>query len=317
MEKLIDTERSYAARPPISWGAVFAGWLFAYAFALLLYLLGAAAGITSLAAINRLHSGVLLGTGAWMVAAWLIATFAGSVLAGRLAGFPHRGTGAIHGLIVWALSGIMTLMMASVQAAGAAAVSTEAVKNVAQVSESIGGAAAEGTRGMRPSVPQEIQQSFSNELKERAAQTIDQMPGAESIDRQEARQTIESLDQPTIVQISSALIQGNEQQAKQIFAQKTTLSEQQVDSIVTGLSQSAQEAGAEAKDAAGAAVEQAGDYTSAGLWMAFLSSLLGLLAGAWGGSVGAGMAAKAYYAVSTEYPSVVSYNKPEEHRKVV
>lgn len=317
VEKIINTERGIYARPPISWGAVFAGWLFAYAFAMLLYLLGAAVGVTSLAAINDLSKGVAIGTGVWMVAAWVIATFVGSVIAGRLAGNPERSAGAMHGLVVWALSGIMTLLIGTAQAASAASVGVAAVKDVAKAGTELTQEA--GSRGVRVQVPQEIRQTFAGQLKQRATEAIDNMPGTAGaeINRQEARQAIEGLNQTTVIQITASLLEGNQQEARRIFSQQTDLSEEEINSIVNGLSRNIQTTQQEARDTAGYVAEQAADYTSAGLWFLFLSSLLGLGAGALGGRVGAGMAEKYYYAETTVYPTDVSYRTQEKQKVVV
>jgi hypothetical protein len=300
-DKIIETEREYfAPRTNISWGAIFAGWLFAYAFALLLYLLGAAIGVTSLAAFNTLNKGVAVGTGVWMIVAWVVATFFGSMIAGRFSGSAERNSGVLHGLTVWALSGIMTLVMASIQTAGAAAVGINATKTVAQAGE-------KGGEGL---IPNELQQSLAGEVKQQAADAINKA-GGEDVTRREALNSIEQLDQDATGRIAMALIQGNTEQAKNIVAQETELSENEVDSVISGLGQRAEYYKGEAKNKAGDVVEQAGDYTSAGLWAAFLASLLGLLAGAWGGSIGAQMSYR-----RREYPSVVAY-KSEESRRAI
>lgn len=298
-------------RPPISWGAIFAGWVFAYAFALLLYLFGAAVGLTSLAAINELSAGVTIGTGIWMVVAWIVATFAGAVLAARMAGSGRKGAGVIHGLMVWALSGLMTLLIGSLQAAAVTQAGVSAVRGIGQMA----GQVQPGGAGLPAQIPEEIQSSFANEIQQEIGQALAQVPGAEGLNQQEISQAIQQLDQETVTQVGAALIRGDQQQAQTLLANNTNLSEQQITAVVTGLGQRAQNYANQVRQTAGRAAEQTGDVASATLWVLFLSSLLGLGAGAWGGAVGAAMAAKSQELHTVEirpYPAPVS---EEERRK--
>src|SRR3954447_5522222 len=89
-----------AARPHISWGAIFGGMFASLGLWLLLYVFGLAVGL------SRLHpphpatpksSGIF--TGIWGVIAHVIALFAGGLVAGRGAGVASRGEGSVHGLV--------------------------------------------------------------------------------------------------------------------------------------------------------------------------------------------------------------------------
>jgi hypothetical protein len=89
----------------LSWGAVFAGVSVALGVGILLHSLGLAAGLT---AINPDNPGSLrgvgIGTGIWTIIVPLIALFAGGFVAARTAGLIDRGTGALHGAVLWGLT---------------------------------------------------------------------------------------------------------------------------------------------------------------------------------------------------------------------
>ncbi len=303
VEEKIQSERIYHSHAGIRWGSIIGGWLFAYAFAMLLYLLGAAAGVTSLSVINNLSKGVTIGTGLWMVAAWIIATFIGALFAGRSAGVADRGTGMIHGLLVWALSGLMTLFIGSVQAATMATVGVGAVQGVAE---------AANRTDIR--VPQEVKDRFSNEFKDQASQILSQNAAGGTVDQGRIRESLDQLDAGTITDVSLLLIQGNSDQARATLANNTDLSDEDIARIVNGLESRGAQSRAEIQGA-GDAAEQAVDYTSAGLWALFFSSLLGLGAGAWGGAAGAALAARAYAIEGTFYKSSISYENEERERR--
>ncbi len=116
----LQTEKIYQFHAGIRWSSVFGGWLFAYAFAMLLYLLGAAiTGNSFLIFADGFKQQITFSSTLWVVLSSMVAIFAGSMLSGRSAGVMDRGTAVIHGLLVWALAGVMTLLVAAIQAATA------------------------------------------------------------------------------------------------------------------------------------------------------------------------------------------------------
>jgi hypothetical protein len=99
----------------ISWGAVFAGVFVSLGLWLLLHTLGLAAGLT---AINPDNPGTLrgigIGTGIWSIVAPLIALFVGGLVASRTAGPIDRGTGAVHGAVLWGLTTLLGVVLIAV-----------------------------------------------------------------------------------------------------------------------------------------------------------------------------------------------------------
>ena len=80
--------------------------------------------------------------------------------------------------------------------------------------------------------------------------------------------------------VAVQLIQGNTDAAKSILAANTTLSPDQVDSVVNGIAN-------DVNNRVNQATEAAAKYTQGVLWMTFVSSALGLIAAIIGGWLGA------------------------------
>lgn len=96
----------------ISWGAIFAGVVMAVVTQFMLSLLGAGVG---LAAIGPGSSAGGFGVGAaiwWSVSA-LIAMYTGGWFASRMAGSATAGEGAVHGVLTWGVSTLLTLFLFS------------------------------------------------------------------------------------------------------------------------------------------------------------------------------------------------------------
>jgi hypothetical protein len=111
-------------QPIMRWSAVFAGAIVSIALWVLLQMLGMGIG---LAAINIDDAGSLrevgIGTTVWTLVTPLVAMFLGGAIAGRLAGSPQRSVGAMHGLVMWAITSLLgilsTVALVSLLAEGA------------------------------------------------------------------------------------------------------------------------------------------------------------------------------------------------------
>lgn len=94
-----------AAPLRMSWGAVFGGVVAALGVAILLYALGLALGLNVInpeKPQSLRSSGIF--TSIWALITSFVALFVGGLVAGRGAGVLTRATGAIHGLVMWALT---------------------------------------------------------------------------------------------------------------------------------------------------------------------------------------------------------------------
>ncbi|WP_282498072.1 TIGR04086 family membrane protein [Pantoea stewartii] len=94
----------------ISWSAVFAGVICALIIHILLTLLGTAIGATTIDPLQEGNPFKHLGTGAlvWTAIEMLLAIVAGAYVAGRLA----QREGALHGLLMFGISTVITIYLA-------------------------------------------------------------------------------------------------------------------------------------------------------------------------------------------------------------
>jgi hypothetical protein len=110
------TVRRAALLRRVSWGAVIAGTVTALMIQLIFTTLGAAIGL-ALVNPSRSGEGIAMGAGIWWLVTGLMSLFIGGAVCGRLAGFPQRVEAALHGVLVWALSGIIGIFVLSTSAA--------------------------------------------------------------------------------------------------------------------------------------------------------------------------------------------------------
>lgn len=110
----------------ISWGAVFAGMVIAFAVQLVLNLLGLGIGfatVNSLTGTGTSADEISIAGMLWWIFAGIVASFAGGFAAGRLAGEPKVSTSAWHGLVSWAASVLLIAFLMATAAGATAAVS--------------------------------------------------------------------------------------------------------------------------------------------------------------------------------------------------
>jgi hypothetical protein len=119
----------------ISWGAVFAGGVVAVAVGVMLNVLGLAVGATTIdpMAPGETPSASTFGIagGIWLLVANLIGLAVGGYVAARLSGTADDTDGVLHGLSVWAIGFLISVVLLGNAAAGA----------VGGISRMVGGAA--------------------------------------------------------------------------------------------------------------------------------------------------------------------------------
>src|SRR5260221_6977554 len=94
----------------ISWGAIIGGTIIALVTQITLSLLGIGIGASTIhVQSGQTGSGLGSGSAIWLVLAILISLFAGGYVAGRLAGFPAKQEGMLHGLITFGLVTLLSL----------------------------------------------------------------------------------------------------------------------------------------------------------------------------------------------------------------
>ncbi len=94
----------------LSWGAIFAGLAVATVLQVALSLLGIGLGFLGWNAGDPLAS-LGLGAAIWAALTAIATLFIGGMTTGRLAGVLTRGDGALHGVVMWALSSLLGMYL--------------------------------------------------------------------------------------------------------------------------------------------------------------------------------------------------------------
>lgn len=96
----------------LSWGAVIAGALASLAVWFLVHTLGIGIGLIVVdPEYSRSLRGVGIGTGIWSMLAPLVGLFVGGIISGRISGAVTRVSAVIHGVVLWALTIVASLLI--------------------------------------------------------------------------------------------------------------------------------------------------------------------------------------------------------------
>lgn len=96
----------------VSWGPLFAGMFVALGAGVLLFVVGLAFGLSAIDPANPASArSAGIGTGIWTLIVPIIALFIGGLVASRAAGPVDRGTGVLHGVVLWGLTTILGVVI--------------------------------------------------------------------------------------------------------------------------------------------------------------------------------------------------------------
>src|ERR1700733_11153367 len=98
----------------ISWAAIFGGVILVIAVQLLLSMLGVGIGLGTVnvnAGTTPHASSLGIGAGVWWVISSCLALFMGDYIAAWLAGIEIRFDGVLHGLLIWAMTTVLTIYL--------------------------------------------------------------------------------------------------------------------------------------------------------------------------------------------------------------
>jgi len=97
----------------LSWGGLIGGLFVAVGIWVLLTVLGLAVNLSAVDPSDPAQSlrGLGMSTGIWSVVMWILALFAGGVVAGYSAGVLERPRGALHGFVLWSLATILSIFL--------------------------------------------------------------------------------------------------------------------------------------------------------------------------------------------------------------
>jgi hypothetical protein len=181
----------------VSWGGIFGGVLVAAGLLFLLGALGMAIGITAVDPGDTQASTLAAGAGIWTALSLLIALFVGGMVATRTGAITDGTTGFVEGALVWVVSMLLMVYLASSGVSMIAGTASRVVGGVTQAASSVmqgGGASVD----MSGSVDQMIQR-----LKDpKTAQQVASVTGMEQTEVQQslsgtAQRVEQNRDDPT------------------------------------------------------------------------------------------------------------------------
>ena len=208
----------------------------------LLLLLGTAIGVgiadaTDLAAMN---AGLGFGSIVWLLLTSLVATFCGAALAGKLSFSPDDRIGAIHGLVLWSVATVATVVLSATSFGaavnGVASVLSNSASTTRAIAVQIAGAGSEWD------VPEELQSTLAATLRRQMSRRLADLADYETSPA-ELRGAMRELTSDDLAAISSSLLSGNTEQAKQRLANRTRLESEDIHSIIAGIESRVKQAG--------------------------------------------------------------------------
>lgn len=263
-------------RLKLSWGSIFGGMFVALGVWIMLLTLGLAIGLGAVDP-NNLQSAkqAATGTGIWSVVALLLSLLAGGLVAARTAGIVDRGTGALHGAVLWGfttLAGVLTLGFAL--RAGIVTAANLGGQAVGGAASAVAGVAREGdtlTRTLGISgddlvAPVNRRLRAEGKPPVSAAQVEAAARSSVSTGLREGR-----LDKQVLVSSIASQTNLSQADARDI-----------ADRIETSFNQRRSEVGNKIENAVGSAV----DTTKTAMWWTFITQLIGLGAAMIGATMG-------------------------------
>lgn len=302
----IDVTRTRAADPLIehtgfrlSWGAIFAGFVVATALQMVFSTLGAAIGLTAFDpgqgdSARALGIGVII----WFALTAVVTMFIGGMTTGRMAGILTRGDGMVHGVIMWSLSLLLALYMASVGMGrvlgGAVDLVTRATAATAGAAVStvgqLGGAAIGQAGSIDPATLQReietaLEQTGNPALSPDSLQQQAQGAGQAAAGGASNQQVAQEISQ----QVSATAGQVSREDITNVIAARTGMSRpdaeraaERVESAIGNARQQVSQVAGDVQEQAGETAEQAANTTSKAMWGALLLMGLSVAAAAFG-----------------------------------
>ncbi|SEJ00373.1 hypothetical protein [Frateuria terrea] len=278
------------AHPSLRWGAVIAGWMVASGIALVLYVAGLAFGFQMFDPNDAAATakGIGIGTVIWVALTWIASLFLGGMFASWFDGRDDATVGCMHGVTVWGLAIVMSGLLLALGLSGAAA-------GGAMLGGAAAGIGTSGDHGRGDSQAMVASSDAMVRLHGQVAQRIINAGGAGAH---------AAADPAAVASISTALLANHPDTASAVLAGTTGMSPADAEQSVRSLSPQVDAAKAELK----AAADKTAHYTAMAMWTAFISLLLGLLAAALGGWLGAGHVHRVYHL--RRYPRSVATSGP-------
>lgn len=265
---LVDTSNK------VHWGSIIAGLVVALGVWLILTVLGLALGLSQAEPGNAgsLKTAGMV-TGIWSVVVPIIALLAGGLVAARTAGVLSRPTGALHGIVLWALVMIASLALVGYIVKGVVGTAMNATGGLASAATSAVTSGAGGDIGRTLGInADDVLGPVNQRLRAEGKPTVTaQQLDATLRDASSTAVRQGSLDRGVIVGAVARNTRVSPADAQEL----ATRIEMQVDQQRSQMSQDLRNTAAKAADATGKA-----------MWWAFFGMLLGLAASVIGSTLG-------------------------------
>ena len=306
----------------VSWGAIFAGAVVAVVVGLLLNLLGIGVGLSTFEfGPDDTAKGFGIGQAIWFTISSLASLFAGGWIAGHLSGLPRKVDGALHGLVAWGLTTMLTVYLVS---SGVGSV-------VGGVTSVIGGAASAAGSGIANVAPG-VADAAQQQLEQRGI-TLDRIRGeAEALLRDTgdpdlspealagevdaAQATAGGAASPSDFRAAFDRVLGraqgvaseaDRQDLVNVLVARSDMSEAEARQTIREYEQQLDSAGSQLAEFGDQAAETAESTTNA-VGTAAIGAFVALLLGAIAAFIGGGMGAR--YVSKEEYPEGHPYRDP-------
>lgn len=284
----------------LSWGAIFAGLVVATVLQIVLSLLGVAIGLAAWDPGDA-AKGLGIGAAIWTALSGILSLFIGGRTAGRLAGILRRKDGALHGVVLWGLSTILTVWLL---ASGAGALLGSALSIVGRTAAATAGGIASGVGQVGAAAVGQVGGldlgSIQREVESALRQTGDPTLRPDSLKAAAGRAgdqaTSDATNQELAGEIATMVVsragQIDRQDLVNLIAARTDLSRAEAERLATRVENAVQTVtsrvsgamdtlGAKAQAAAG----EATDAIAEGAWWALLMLGLGVAAAAGGAAM--------------------------------
>ena len=257
----------------MSFRAIFAGWLVATGVALLLYVGGLALGFSAFNAWNASASakGIGIGTSIWLVLTWIVSLWLGGMFASWYAAHDDNTIGTLHGVTVWGLSVTTVFLFIAI---------------------GLGGSIHRGADPMRGGMPPSGGPGMTGGPAPAAPGTQGLIgDGSLAVLQADVQARVNLHDRGAADNIVAALLAGRDDIASNLFAAANGTTSADGARIVATIAADTQAAQLDAKQRANRIAHDA----ATALWIVFASVLLGLIAAALGGWVGANRIGRIYH----------------------
>ena len=262
----------------MSWGAALAGAVVALSLQLLLSLLGLGIGLATVDPAAGDTPGAAsfgIATGIYYAIVTLVSLFGGGWVAGHLAGMPRRIDGLLHGVVTWSVATLLLLYAVTTTVgavlSGALGIVSSTLQAAGQSAQAAAGAVAQSDMG----------EQALNALEQQAQQLLGQAQEATG-----AQDTSDLLEQVLAVARGGVSDQERQRIIDQLV-QQTGITREEAEARLQQLETQYQDALAAAEQQAQQAAQATAETVSQGSFWSFVALLLGAVAAALGGWMGA------------------------------